>query len=540
MLVACPGAEKLGIRPGMTLGEALALAGPHTLRWHAWDPQTDRQYLEALGFFCQQFSPHVAVDPQPVHAALLIDIAGSASYFGGEEATCRAVARALQELGLRFRLAVADTPTAAWAVAFYGGEDSHPGSDTPEAHFQIISPGRTAEALYPLPVAALRLDPALLEVLSQLGIYTVDQFARIPPEELTCRFGREVWRRWQEAIGLLPEVLSFLPPPGQLWASFIPEFPLNDTPALLAAIEGLISPLLAQLQDRRQGVIALRLLFGEEALSGQKAPPVSTEVLFHRPTLAKNHILGVIGVRLETLRWRGAICWVELEILQTGPLEEGEYFLVFREQDPGEDRPRQLGEILDCLRARLGTQAVCSPTLTGEVQPERSWLPGPPCPKPHSLSPSALTKNGRRPATGRLPLTVSPPGIYQTPPRQSGKSSGSPASDEQIAFSARDTLPKHPKLSLQPSLPRPTTLLSNPIPLPAIVLSPWGAPAQFILRGKRYRVVRSWGPERIETGWWRGESVRRDYFRTETSTGHRFWLFRDLDTGRWFLHGIFD
>jgi protein ImuB len=48
-----------------------------------------------------------------------------------------------------------------------------------------------------------------------------------------------------------------------------------------------------------------------------------------------------------------------------------------------------------------------------------------------------------------------------------------------------------------------------------------------------------WGPERIETGWWRGADIRRDYFLVETTAGERFWLFRSLADNTWFLHGVF-
>jgi protein ImuB len=47
------------------------------------------------------------------------------------------------------------------------------------------------------------------------------------------------------------------------------------------------------------------------------------------------------------------------------------------------------------------------------------------------------------------------------------------------------------------------------------------------------------GPERIETGWWSGEAARRDYYRVETETGARYWIFRDLAASTWFLHGLF-
>ena len=56
--------------------------------------------------------------------------------------------------------------------------------------------------------------------------------------------------------------------------------------------------------------------------------------------------------------------------------------------------------------------------------------------------------------------------------------------------------------------------------------------------GLVHTIVRSWGPERIRTGWWRQSGIERDYYRVETSTGRRFWLFRD-NRQSWFLHGIF-
>jgi protein ImuB len=48
------------------------------------------------------------------------------------------------------------------------------------------------------------------------------------------------------------------------------------------------------------------------------------------------------------------------------------------------------------------------------------------------------------------------------------------------------------------------------------------------------------GPERIESGWWDGRDVRRDYYVARSATGVRLWVFRERRAGgRWFLHGIF-
>ena len=46
--------------------------------------------------------------------------------------------------------------------------------------------------------------------------------------------------------------------------------------------------------------------------------------------------------------------------------------------------------------------------------------------------------------------------------------------------------------------------------------------------------------ERIETGWWDGADVARDYYRARDDKGRELWVFQDRKAARqWFLHGIF-
>ena len=48
------------------------------------------------------------------------------------------------------------------------------------------------------------------------------------------------------------------------------------------------------------------------------------------------------------------------------------------------------------------------------------------------------------------------------------------------------------------------------------------------------------GPERIETGWWDGRDVARDYFIAGNAAGMRLWIYRERRIPRrWFLHGVF-
>ena len=80
-----------------------------------------------------------------------------------------------------------------------------------------------------------------------------------------------------------------------------------------------------------------------------------------------------------------------------------------------------------------------------------------------------------------------------------------------------------------PAAARPLWLLDQARPLgTTLEAQPW------ILRD---------GPERIESGWWDGCDLRRDYFVAETPQGEIVWIYRDhrygADDGEWFLHGFF-
>lgn len=66
----------------------------------------------------------------------------------------------------------------------------------------------------------------------------------------------------------------------------------------------------------------------------------------------------------------------------------------------------------------------------------------------------------------------------------------------------------------------------------------WLLPRALPLRGQVARLLA--GPERIETGWWDGYDVRRDYYMAELATGQRAWLYREVDGGDgWMLQGWF-
>ena len=48
------------------------------------------------------------------------------------------------------------------------------------------------------------------------------------------------------------------------------------------------------------------------------------------------------------------------------------------------------------------------------------------------------------------------------------------------------------------------------------------------------------GPERIESGWWDGGEITRDYFIARAPSAGLLWIYRERGTaGAWYLHGVF-
>jgi protein ImuB len=156
---------------------------------------------------------------------------------------------------------------------------------------------------------------------------------------------------------------------------------------------------------------------------------------------------------------------------------------------------KPLAPLLERLSSRLGEGAVLCPQLEADAQPEYAWQ------KRKSFH------HGDTESTEKT---------------------------KQMILSS----PCSPCLRGENSF-RPPHLERRPVAVVVVSVVPGGPPLSFEWKGRSFRIVHAWGPERIETGWWRGDDVRRDYYQVETATGERFWLFRRLPDERWFLHGVF-
>ena len=189
-----PLARALGLEAGETLARARARIGT-PIAVHPADPEADAAALHRLCLWAKRYTPVVApFGPAEGGDGLFLDVAGASHLHGGEAALMADLARRLAENGLPARIALADTPACAFALARHGGGG-------------FAAPGGNAEALHALPVAALRLDPDTAAALARLGLRRIGDLANAPRAPLARRFGRTLILRLDQALGHRPDPL---------------------------------------------------------------------------------------------------------------------------------------------------------------------------------------------------------------------------------------------------------------------------------------------------------------------------------------------
>jgi protein ImuB len=270
-------AARAGIRAGMPLAEAQAIET--RLQVCAEDPDRDFRSLGKLAVWAGRFSPFVGVEERPSPQALLLDVTGCAACFHGEDQLLLRAAREFAEQKWKVRVALADTIGAAWALAHH--------ANTPF----LARPAETENILMQLPVAALRLPEDAVRALAQLGIDQVRSLMSLDRDSIPNRFGVEVLRRLDQALGRLPEVLvpyQFL---SEVRAVYPFAFPTDRLGDLRQALFRLAEQIQTTLQSRRWGARRLECLFYFETAAPQKI-----EIGLSRPSSSAAH-LGAPGWR---------------------------------------------------------------------------------------------------------------------------------------------------------------------------------------------------------------------------------------------------
>jgi protein ImuB len=525
-------AAGLGLKPGMALADARAMYP--ALPVADADQNADLRLLAAVADWCDRYTPLVGLDPPD---GLTLDITGCAHLFGGETALARDLVMRLAQQGLRARSAVADTVGCAWAVARHG--DSRAPVDARNAEYSIVPRGGTEAAMLPLPVAALRIAPDVAGGLVTMGLSRMADLAGRPRAPLAARFGEPLLRRLDQTLGRADEPITpRLPLPSAMAEQRFAE-PIALEADVLGIIEHLARELGRVLERRGEGARLLQL-----ALFRTDGKVHRLEIGTGAPLRDAARARRLFEDRLTTL---GDACdpgfgfdVVRLSALVTeccDPVQTG---------FAGDDQSEELAHLIDRLGARFGLRRVVRLVAQDTHIPEFAVaavpahavavVRGVPSPSPR------LRGEGRGEGASRYGQTR---GYAPSPDRLRCAQAVDLSPQAGRGADCGDRLLPEPD-SLSPT--RPIRLFERPEPIDAVAAVPDGPPVRFRWRRILHEVAHAEGPERIAMEWWRDETGRaltRDYFRVESRSGVRVWLYREglygreVERPRWYLHGLF-
>lgn len=193
MLAADAAAHRAGVRVGTPATKARVIVPD--LIVHDHDAAGDADALDRLALWVlQRYAPIVAADSGD---GLVIDSTGVEHLHGGEEVMLAGLVDRLAASGVRARAAIADTWGAAHALARFDVRPVPGGPDRPRR----IRPRR-------LPLAALRLPTETVSALQILGFERIGNLLAQPRAPLTLRFGPQLGRRIDQALGMLSEPIE--------------------------------------------------------------------------------------------------------------------------------------------------------------------------------------------------------------------------------------------------------------------------------------------------------------------------------------------
>lgn len=185
VLAADAAARAAGLRVGMPASKAQVMMP--NLESFDLDAAGDAAALDRMALWCLRYAPIVAADPPD---GLIIDTTGADHLHGGEEAMLEGLVSRMAASGIDARVAVADTWGAAHACARFLARPT------------FIAPAGQAPAIVRgLPIGALRLPDEIVSGLLTLGFERVGDLEAAPRATLTLRFGPELGRRLDQALG---------------------------------------------------------------------------------------------------------------------------------------------------------------------------------------------------------------------------------------------------------------------------------------------------------------------------------------------------
>jgi protein ImuB len=477
IVAADAAAERLGLHAGLALAQARAMHP--ALQAVEEDPETDTALLEKIAEWCLRYTPLLAIDAPD---GLLLDITGCAHLYGGEDALAADLAARLEQDGFACSIAIAGTIGAAWAASHFGEPARYPC-------------GEERGVLAPLPLAALRLPPETVAGLARVGLKCIGDIVDLPRSPLTARFGAELLRQLNRALGREHEPLNPRLPVAPYVAEQRFAEPIAREEDVLTTVLRLAARLEFALERRGDGARRLELtLFRTDGELRRIAAGTSRPL--HDPAQIRALFVERLAALADAFDPGFGFDMARLSVLVAEPAPPEQIGI------DASENATELDRLVDRLSARLGARRV------RRLVAQDSHIP--------EIVGAAL------------------------PAQMTGTDDGWRAY-------------RHYCAEAEPA-PRPLRLLMQPEPIEAIAEVPDGPPLRFRWRRALHEVIAAEGPERIEGAWWSepgghpSGNLARDYFRVEDKSGLRFWLFRaglyrDLapgaDAPSWFLHGTF-
>ncbi|WP_174511303.1 DUF6504 family protein [Methylocella tundrae] len=246
VMAADRAAGAAGLYIGMPVTKAQALARGLIVK--DADPAGDAEALERLALWAlKRYAPIAAADPPD---GIVIDVFGAAHLFGGEDAMARDMVARIEASGVAVRAAFADSWGAAHALARFSARP-----------ILVVAPGESGKAILDLPIAALRLPKDIVDGLRVLGFEAIGELAAKPRGPLALRFGPELGRRLDQALGRLSEPIDPARPPELIEVHRAFAEPIAAVETLRRYVGKLVSALCEALEAKGLGARRLDLVF---------------------------------------------------------------------------------------------------------------------------------------------------------------------------------------------------------------------------------------------------------------------------------------
>jgi protein ImuB len=339
------------IKKGAQIGMALADVRAIIPDLQVLDEKTDlpERLLKKLAEWCIRFTPFVAVD---LPDGLFLDATGCTHLWGGDQAYLDDIIRKLAKRGYSVKVAIADTPGAAWAVARYGNE-------------MVIERGKQREALVPLPPESLRIESENAERLHKLGLYQIGQFIDMPRSSLLRRFGAGFLLQLDRALGSEQEVLEPIITPLPYQERLPSLEPIVTAKGIEIALDTLMRALCLRLQREQKGI--RHTIFKCYRVDGKIE---TIEIRTNRPTYHITHLLSLFALSLPNIE---PALGIELFVLEAPVVEN----LVPAQEKMWEStsglNDSRLAELLDRLGARIGMTSIHRYLPVERYWPEKSF-----------------------------------------------------------------------------------------------------------------------------------------------------------------------